>query len=63
MKKADEKRHELIVIVELFGKENLADDVGGRVVEQQVRVHGFTWENNNKSDEIRETTGLRLRWL
>lgn len=43
MKKTDKKLHELIVVVKLLRKQNLADDVGGCVVEHQLGAHGLTW--------------------
>lgn len=43
VKKANKKRHELVLVVELLSKQNLADDVGGGIVEQQFGIHGLTW--------------------
>lgn len=40
-KKAGEKLHELVFAVKLLGKQDLADDVGGRVVEDALRIHGL----------------------
>lgn len=54
MKKGNRKLHELILIVKLLIKQNLADDVGGCIVEQQVRIHGLTWQN--------KTNGLNHIW-
>lgn len=42
-KKANRKLHEFILIVKLLSKQNLADDVGGCIVEQQVRIHQLSW--------------------
>lgn len=50
MKKANKKLHELILIVKLPSKQNLADDIGGRIVEQHVGIHGLTWKNNMNND-------------
>ncbi len=46
VEKTNKKIHELVIIVEVFCKENLADDVVGCTVEQPAGIHGFTWWNN-----------------
>lgn len=61
MKKANEKPHELVLVVILPIKQNLADDVGGCIVEQLVRIHGLTWKKKkNKPCPNRVTKGVNL---
>lgn len=49
MKKPNKKLHELILIVKLLIKQNLADDIGGCIVEQQVGIHGLTWQKKGQN--------------
>lgn len=48
LEKADGKLHELVVVVEAFGKQNLAYDVGCSVVEQHLGVSELSWRSNMK---------------
>ena len=42
----DELLDERVVVVEALSEQDLTDDVGGSVVEQQLGVHGPTWRTH-----------------
>lgn len=44
MEKANIKLQKVIFVVKMLCKQNLADDVGGCIVKQQVRIHWFPWQ-------------------
>ena len=52
MKYVNKKLQELIIVVKLPSKENLAHDVRGCVVEHQVGIHRITWKNNRINSSL-----------
>ena len=42
----DDLLDEWVVVVKALSEQNLTDDVGGAVMEQQLGVHGSTWRTN-----------------
>lgn len=44
MEKAYRKPQKVIFVVKMLCKQNLADDVGGCIMKQQLRIHWFPWQ-------------------
>lgn len=48
VEKLNRKLQELILVLKVFAKQNLADDAGSGIVEEQMWIHGPTWQQTDK---------------